>query len=133
MPRSGKPRGKVVYRRAHVQVNYEHNHKGVAAIAVSPNVFAALNQIVVREAMPYAMSISPVYLGTYRASFELRNDVVRVSGRAGRMARASAQLHNTAPHALAVEWGNKAFRGRGNGYRVLARTLAYLHATAHLT
>lgn len=66
--------------------------------------------------MSTAQSISPVDTGEYVSSFELSDGITSFGGPG---MRAFGRVTNTAPHALAVEFGF----GRTPRYRVLGRSL----------
>lgn len=101
---------------------YRPNQRGWDAVALSPQILAAC----VAEAergMAYAITIAPRSDDgdgkPYADSFEVQAVVVRF--RQG--PRVAARLLNDAPHAAAVEFGN---RQTPRAQRVLGRTAAYL-------
>lgn len=118
---------------------YEPDRVGWNQIASGPDVLAACLAEAERGAT-FARSISPRSSEATRAAFGARfgpRDGARYADSfvveattvtfRGTPPRAAARITNTAPHAAAVEFGNKATpRGR----HILARTAAFLGARA---
>jgi len=114
-----------VYVSPRMVVQFELDRGGIAKVAVGPALRAAVHSLVVRDAMPYAISISPHgdtldYVSSWRAvdTYEV------IAG----LRRVACRLFNDSAHAAAVEWVSK--RGYGHGYHVLGRTLAHLNSTS---
>jgi acyl-homoserine lactone acylase PvdQ len=120
-------RGRLVYRGQNLTVYFELNRRDMARYAVGDEVKSVVTEVAETRAKPYAISISPrsnrQHLH-YADAFVVDNSHTVVIAA---LRRASARLVNTAGHAAAVEWGNR--QTRGEGHRVLGRTLEHLHAT----
>lgn len=125
-------RGELVYPGRHVRVWFELDRRGIQACAVGPELAAATRACATREAMPYAIRISPRSNNNepghkhYQDSFHVETVYTGLTppesiGRPP-MLRVGARLVNTAPHAAALEWGNKIAKGR----RILGRTLDHM-------
>jgi hypothetical protein len=113
-----------VYRGRTVVVDFDMDRRGIAEIAVGPELKAAVHTVAETEAKPYAISISPRSTRRhqhYMDSFSVKDTHTVITG----MRRVAAWLFNNAPHAAAVEWGNQATNGEG--HRVLGRTLDHLN------
>lgn len=124
-PTNLKNRRETVYVSPHLIVAFELNRRGIARIAVGQELQHATHALVVQDAMPYAIQISPRgrtldYVSSWRAS----DGFAVIAG----MRRAACKLENTSAHAASVEWISP--RGFGSGYRVLGRTLAHLNSTS---
>ncbi len=109
-----------VYLSPRLLAEFEMNRPGIARIALSAEVASATRSLVVNEAMPYAIQISPrgrtlEYVSSWRA----QPASVVIAG----MRRAACKLINIADYAAAVEWG------RGGNQRVLGRVLDHLNST----
>lgn len=125
-------RGELVYRGRHVTATFEMNREEIARCAVGPDLRDACNQVVVRRALPYALSISPVsdrdhphYVGQFAVVDVLTGLPPEKIGKIP-MLRVATRLYNLAVHAAIVEVGD----GHGQqGHYVLTRTLNHLHAT----
>lgn len=108
--------------------HYRSNRKGWDAIALGPEM-QKLTSEVAEKAKAHARSIAPESNDgrgvPYKDSFDVEQIVVKEFGRG---VRAGARLINTAQHAAAVEWGNK--RTKGQGHRVLGRTLDFLGSSS---
>lgn len=126
-------RGQLVWRGLHTTVHFKMNRKSIRAIAVSPEVGDACHDWAEHKAKPFAMSISPTSNDTakkhYIDSFEVHpilTGAPPASTLIGRppMMRRGAILINTAPYAIAVEYGGKRARARQKSHRVLGRTLS---------
>jgi hypothetical protein len=116
-----------VYRSARLLVEFELDRGGIAKIAVDAPLRAAVHDMVVHEAMPFAISISPHgktlnYVSSWRAV----DTYMVIAG----LRRAACRLLNASSHAAAVEWVST--RGHGHGYHVLGRTLAHLNSSSPL-
>jgi hypothetical protein len=118
-------RRSTVYVSERMLCQFELNRGGIAKIAVSEPLKAAVHSMVVRDAMPFAIANSPhgrtlEYLSSWRAidTYEV------IAG----LRRAACRLFNGSGHAAAVEWVSP--RGHGHGYHVLGRTLAHLNSTS---
>lgn len=102
---------------------YRPDRAGWDAVALSPQILAACMAEAERGKV-YAVSIAPrsgdEQGRPYAESFEVEATTVDF-GRGPR--RVAAELRNTAPHAAAVEFGN---RRTPRAQRVLGRTAAYL-------
>jgi hypothetical protein len=112
----------VVYASPQLICEFELNRAGIAKIAVSAPVKAAVHSLVVRRAMPYAIQISPVRTYDYVSSFNAVDTYAVIAG----MRRAACKLVNSSAHAAAVEWG------RGGRQRILGRTLDFLNGSSPL-
>lgn len=97
------------------------NRDGFRALALGPQV-RAMVLAEAERAKVYARSISPRSGDEQGVPYADSFDVSAVTVLLRRGPRAGARLTNAAPHAAAVEWGNRSTRGRG--HRVLGRTLA---------
>lgn len=117
-------RGTRVYTGRRLTVDFELDRDGIAEIAVGPHLKDAVRHLAEHRAKPYAISISPVRKGkgggTYIRSFRVKDEHTVIAA----MCRVAARLYNTAPHAAAVEFGNKHAKGQ----RILGRTVDFLHA-----
>lgn len=117
------------------RARYVPNQAGLQALATGPEI-AAATLAVAEIGKAYGESISPRSTEEQRAyfdrrygdaddgeryadSFEVRNELVVVRGRA----RVAARLENTAKHAAAVEFGNAAV---ARPHRVLGRVADHL-------
>lgn len=121
-----------VYRGRRVRVEFEMNRAGIQRIALGPAIRDAVRQVVVREALPFAIRNSPRgerdeadLEAAFVNSWRVTEGTVFLVG----MERASAKLINVSPHAAAVEFINPK-TGKGHGYGVLAKTLAHLNGVA---
>jgi hypothetical protein len=118
--------GRSAYHGKNIDISFELNLPGVAAFANNPKLEAALLALA-KRAQAYAMSISPLSDREHRHyvdSFEVSPGHIVIAA----MRRVTAELHNTAPHAAAVEWGNAATRG--TAHHVIRRTLDHLEEIA---
>ncbi len=126
--------GRPVYQGRHVTIQFELDRAGIARCAVGRDLAEAVMQVVNRRARPYAIAISPRSdrdedddaRPHYQDSFDTELVLTGVSPEAiGKppMLRVGGRLVNKAPHAAAVEWGRRGFRG----HRVLGKTLDHLH------
>ncbi len=114
-----------VYVSPRMLVQFSMNRSGIAAVAVDRPLREATRSVVVNQAMPYAIRISPRgETLDYVSSFRPIETFVVIAG----MRRAACRLFNGSDHAAAVEWISA--RGFGRGYRVLGRTLARLNSTS---
>jgi hypothetical protein len=113
--------------------NFTLDSKGIAAIAVGPEVAAAVLAVVEKaKAIAEGLSIDFVETGDYIGSFEASVEIQELpaAGRSPSHRAAVGLLVNTSDHAVAVEYG---FKGRSDAptrkaHRVLGRTLAALEA-----
>lgn len=127
-------RGQLVYRGLHTTVHFKMNRKGIQGIALSGEVGDACIAWARTKAMPYAMRISPRSKDTakkkYVESFEVHSVLVgappssKIIGDPFPMMRSAAMLINTAPYAVAVEYGESRRHHRQKSHRVLGKTLA---------
>lgn len=105
--------------------HYEPNRAGWAEFAMSPELLEAC-MAEARKGKRFAESIAPRSGDErgkpYADSFDV--EATTVTWRRG--PRVAAKLVNDAPHAAAVEWGNKQ---TPEAHRVLGRTAAYLGAS----
>lgn len=110
-----------VYVSPRMVVKFEMDRAGMARLAVGQALKDATHSVVVHQAMPYAVQISP-HGDTleYVSSWQAVDTFAVIAG----LRRAACKLLNTSGHAAAVEWVSP--RGYGHGYGVLARTLAHL-------
>jgi hypothetical protein len=114
-----------------VLTRFNLNRKGIAAIAVSREVRAAVHDVAENKAKPFAISISPRSRARhkhYADSFHVEDTIVADIG-APPMARVASRLVNTAPQAIIVEKG----ADRTPAHRVLGRTLEQLAALGKLS
>lgn len=118
-----------VYRGRRVKLDVAIRLDGWRRIAVSPKMREATTRVVEDRALPYAVSISPVDQGTYARSWGVAQGF-EWAGHAPLppMRRVSTQLANSAFHAVIVEVGREG----KNAFRVLQKTLEYLHATRNI-
>jgi hypothetical protein len=70
----------VVYASPQLICEFELNRAGIAKIAVSAPVKAAVHSLVVRRAMPYAIQISPVRTYDYVSSFNAVDTYAVIAG-----------------------------------------------------
>lgn len=120
-------RGRIVYRSKTVTASYDMSRRGMAECAVGRELRDACRSVVVNHAMPYAVGISPEVTGQYRRSWRVV-DTWTVLPAGDPMLRVATRLVNEAPHATAVEWGNK----NTPAHHVLVKTLARLEALSGL-
>jgi hypothetical protein len=117
-----------VYRGPRVKVELKVYRGALRRLALSDDLRDACRAVVIARALPQAIRLSPrdrvndsdgtlPYVASWR--------VVETTDVLVGMRRTAVRLINTAPHAAAVEWVNPD-TGRGHGYHVLGRTLAYL-------
>lgn len=97
--------------------HYEHNYGNFGREVLRAPWMQAVMRARATAVLAAAQQMAPVETGEYRDSFEL-SDGIRVTGRR-RTRRAYGRVTNTAPHALAVEFG----WGPTPRYRVLGRAL----------
>lgn len=117
---------RTVYQGRNVVVEFEMDRSGIARCAMGPELKAAVMHLAATKALPYAMEASPrsdEHHRHYQDSFSVVPGTMWIAA----MQRVAARLWNTAPHAAAVEWGNK--QTGYQGHRVLGHTLDYLNAT----
>lgn len=126
-------RGERVYTGRHVIATFELNRKEIARCAVGPELRASCNEVVIRRALPFAVSIAPLsdrdhphYKGLFAVVDVKTGLPPEPIGKPFPMLRWATRLYNLARHATIVEVGD----GRRGGHRVLTRTLARLHATS---
>lgn len=127
---------RTVHRGRHIRIDFQPDRRGIAALAVGPEITALVRLVAESKAKPYAVSISPVgdhadgdeTPGRYRNSWEVHDLKVVEGGDGYPMLRSAARLVNTAAHATWVEVGTKWTKGVG--HHVLRRTLEYLDATS---
>lgn len=137
------PRGRVVYRGPNVTVWYDFHPRGIARAAMGHELRAAVHHVAEHVAKPYAISISPHYSGRYKRAFKVHDTTRTIDGPAGALTRVAADLVNNAhlpshqfSYATVVELGHRPEADTGlapnrtPAYRVMGRTLAWLHATA---
>lgn len=127
-------RGQLVYVGAHARVHFKMNRRGIQGIALSREVGNACEDWASAKAKPYAIRISPRSKETakrhYAESFEVHRILVgappssKIIGDPFPMMRSAALLINTAPYAIAVEYGAKRIHHRQKSHRILGRTLA---------
>lgn len=114
-------RRETVYVSPRMVVEFEMDRRGISRIAVGQDLQDATRSLVVQDAMPYAISISPRGATLdYVSSWRVADGFTIIAG----MRRAAAKLVNVSAHAAAVEWG------RGGQQRILGRTLAHLNSTS---
>lgn len=121
---------KTVYRGRNVRVEFELDRAGIREIAVGPELAYATHYVADVVAKPYAITNSPRSLVNkihYQDSFRVTQVVVDGIGHPP-MRRVGARLLNIAPHAAAVEWGN---RRTPRGHHVLGATLDFLNSLGH--
>lgn len=107
---------KLVYAGRNVSCYYQDRLQDFAEIAMSPRLLAICLEVATEEAVPIAISVSPVDEGTYIRSWKVYPTTAVVAG----MRRMGAKLINTAPHAALVEWGGrKGGPRRKHGQHVL--------------
>lgn len=106
--------------------HFKPNHAGFKAIAVGPEVAAALLSVAekgkaIAEALAEPFRVS----GDYVDSFNARVDETTLRTRFGVHPVAVGVLENTSPHAAAVEFGN---HNDHRAHHVMARTGEALEA-----
>lgn len=112
------------------RVRFELDRQGIREVALGPELASSTHRLAEHVAKPWAIANSPRSNADhlhYQDSFIVRPVVVEGIGRPP-MARVGALLLNIAPHAAAVEWGN---RRTPRGHRVLGATLDYLNTLGH--
>jgi hypothetical protein len=119
---------RLVYPGKTVQVYFELDRPGIAAIAMGPQLAAAVIDLATTKALPYAIEASPRSAEHHR---HYQDSFVVVPGTAwiAAMKRVAARLVNTSDHAAAVEWGSQ--RTGFEGHHVLGHTLDYLNSFGH--
>lgn len=116
------------------------NRKGIAAIAVSRQVKAAVHDEA-ENAKLYAVAISPRSRRRhqhYADSFQIEDELMHGFPPQWPMTRAVSRLANTSPQSIAVEVGTARVDEQGRtittpAHRVLEQTLEYLSAVAKVT
>lgn len=98
---------KRVYTGRNITMFYQDSLRDFAEIAMSPRLLAICLEVATVEALPIAISMSPVDEGEYVRSWKVYPSTAVVAG----MRRVCARLVNTSGHAALVEWGGK----RGGG------------------
>lgn len=119
-----------VYRSNNVTVDFEMDRDGIAECAVGPELRVACHEIA-EKGKAFAIAISPVGFEDldrddqvhYINSFELDDTHVVLGAIDYPMRRVATRLWNLAPHAAAVEWGN---RYNPDGYYILSNTVERL-------
>ena len=96
-------------------MKYTPNHAGVAEILVGAPMVAKMAEVA-EEIKTVAIALSPEETGLYRSSFVVHSGVKFLPGLD---VRAYAEVENTAPYALHVEYGD----GNTPRHRVLGRAL----------
>lgn len=94
-------------------MKYTPNYAGVAEILVGEPMKRAMVAHA-EQIKAVAEAISPEETGRYKASFRINSGVMDIHGM-----RAYAEVENTAPYALHVEYGD----GHTPRHRVLGRAL----------
>ncbi len=98
------------------------NQPGFRSMANGPEM-VQLTDAVADATKAAAESIAPRETGRYADSFRVeKNKRITIAG----YERASAEVHNDAPYAVAVEYGSGGRRvgpGRSGAHRTLARAL----------
>lgn len=109
------------YASPRLVAELEMDRRAIARIAVGQDLRDAVHSLVVNDAMPYAIRISPRgQTLDYVSSWRVSDGYTVIAG----MRRAAAKLVNVSAHAAAVEWG------RGGNQGILRRTLAHLNSTS---
>ena len=104
-----------------MSATFKPNHAGFRAMAVSPEIEAAVLAIAEKgKAEAIALSADFIKTGDYEKSFEVRPEITQLRTAFGTHDVATAVLENTSPHAAAVEWGNAHDH---RPHRVLGRVL----------
>lgn len=124
----GRTPGRRVYRGRHVIVSFDMDRKGIAALAMGPELEAAVIHLAEHTAKPYAISLSPRSRENTEEHFQDSFDVVVGTRTIRQLRRVAAFLINGSPHAAAVEWGNS----HTEAHRVLGRTLDHLRTLGHV-
>lgn len=127
-------RGELVYRGIHCTVHWKMDRDGIRKLAVSDQIGDASRDWIVTKAIPFAKQISPRSSKQdkkhYQDSFEVEKVFVGmppsdlIIGTPFPMMRAAHRMLNTAPHAVAVEYGDKRTRRRQRAHRVFGRVMA---------
>lgn len=104
-----------------MSANFKPSHAGFRAMAVSPEIEAAVLAIATKG-LAEAVTLSAEFTktGDYESSFNVRPTVSQLHTQFGSHAVATAVLENTSDHAAAVEWGNA---NDHKAHRVLGRVL----------
>lgn len=124
-------RAVTVYVSPRLLVQFEMDRRGIARIAVGPDLASATRQVVRERGMPYAIRISPRGerddeaggKARYAESFRIAQGHTVIAG----MRRVAAKLVNIAPHSAAVEFTGS--NPHAAGYGILRQTLAHLNGT----
>ncbi len=127
-------RGDLVYRGVHCTVHFDLDRDGIRKLAVSEQMGGASRDWIVNKAIPFAKGISPRSSKDdkkhYQDSFEIEKVFVGmppsdlIIGKPFPMMRAAHRMLNTAPYAVAVEYGDKRTRRRQRAHRVFGRVMA---------
>lgn len=121
------PKGRLVFRGSKVMVHFDMDRKGIAACAMGPELAGEVMKLATRQALPYAISVSPRSSRTDKVHYQ--DSFVAVPGTAwvAAMRRVAARLYNLAPHAIVVEKGT----AKTPAHRVLGKTLDHLNTMGH--
>lgn len=95
---------------------YEHKYDAFGQECLRAGWMRSAMRARAAAVMATAQSIAPERTGEYRASFEVSDGITAYGGRG---TRAYGRVTNTAPYALALEFGH----GKAPRYRVLGRAL----------
>ena len=102
---------KRVYTGRNITMFYQGSMRDFAEIAMSPRILAICLEVATEEALPYAISLSPVDEGTYIRSWQVRPTTAVVAG----MRRVGAMLINTDPISALIEFGGRKGGGQYKG------------------
>lgn len=95
---------------------YEHNYDAFGQECLRAPFMRSAMRARAAAVMATAQSIAPVDTGEYVSSFEVSDGITAYGGKG---TRAYGRVTNTAPYALALEFGH----GKAPRYRVLGRAL----------
>jgi hypothetical protein len=121
------PQGRRVFTGGRVHVHFDMNRKGIAGIAMGPELAASVMEVAEQTALPYAVSISPRSGRTDKIHYQDSFVVVPGTAWIVAMRRVAARLYNLAPHAIVVEVGTD----KTPAHRVLGKTLDHLNSLGH--
>lgn len=118
-----------------VKFRLNRTKRGIAGVAVSPQIRRAVNDLAETKAKPYAVAVSPTDSGAYAGSWGVDDVTVHGIPKRFPMTRAGARLVNSDPAAKVIEVGS-AWRTKTGAivatpaHGVLRRILEHLNATS---
>ncbi len=108
------PGREVAYVGKNIVIEYQGSLRGFRECAMGPELLLSCMRVVTGRALPYAVQISPVDTGEYKASWRARPAFFENAhaGPSTIRRRVAALLINTSPHSALVEWGGSPTGGR---------------------